>query len=189
MKHFALATLLAILPIYASAQDAQGRDTAGSWRVKHHEIFGMWDSICDENGPANTLIKRCYLRLVDVYSPAPEFGALFLFITPSEAGHRLEFGIELGTDFAPGGFAIVDSDGQPIWTLNRLLCLSGLSCTFHGKDAETLLALMQEGEAYAFELTDRFGNDQSLRWPLAPFREAFADYTRAAAERGLGVSD
>ena len=66
MKYSPLLTLfLALsLPLAASAQDAQGRDTPGSWRVKHHLHFGPWDSVCDENGPKDALTERCYLRRV-----------------------------------------------------------------------------------------------------------------------------
>ena len=37
--------------------------------------------MCDERKTGDLLEQRCYLRYVDVFSPRPNFGAIFAFVT------------------------------------------------------------------------------------------------------------
>ncbi|MEM9579534.1 MAG: hypothetical protein AAF891_02525, partial [Pseudomonadota bacterium] len=102
-----VATLIfAGLSSLALAQDADGNDTAGSWKVTQFETFGIWLSSCDERASDTGLLQRCYIRHVDVFSPAPQFAAQFLFVTNEDDGPQVDFGLEAGTFFAPGQFRI-----------------------------------------------------------------------------------
>lgn len=180
----ALLVCLALLAAPAAAQNRDGNDTPGDWRVKHYESFGIWTSVCDEREESGSLVQRCYIRWVDVFSPHPKFAAQFLFITPQDGGWQADFGIEPGTLFTPGGFRI-QQNGKTTWRSRAPGCLTGLSCSFTGERAAELIARMQAGGAFRFTFRDRHGMAQDLTWPLAGFAEAFADFQTQAAARSL----
>lgn len=184
MRTLSLAALLCALAGAAVAQDLDGNDTPGNWRVTHYEGFGIWNSICDEREARGTLQQRCYIRWVDVFSPRPKFAAQFLFVTPAAQGPEVAFGMEAGTLYAPGNFRILGDDG-PIWQTNRPGCLTGLSCRFTGEGAADLIAAMQSGTAFRFTFRDRHGQSQDLTWPLEGFSEALADFTAQSRARNL----
>lgn len=174
--------LFSALP--ALAQDLQGNDTAGNWRVTHHEIFGIWNSICDEREENGALKQRCYIRRAEVFSFRPKFAAQFVFITPEPEGFKVEFGMEPGTFFNPSGFRI-DKDSETIWRTRRPGCLTGLGCTFANQRAQDLLDAMQTGDAFRFVFRDRHGQSQDLTWPLDMFDAAWADFTAQSQQRNL----
>ncbi|MEM7241967.1 MAG: hypothetical protein AAF429_07265 [Pseudomonadota bacterium] len=149
--------------------------------MDHAKSFGLWDSFCDHRDTDGAREERCYLRYVDVFSPPPKFGAVFLFVTPEP---KIEIGLEPGTLFAADGLQI-EKDGQTVWDDVALTCRIGLNCTFEGDAATALLDHMQAGDIFAFDFTDRHGQTRKLRWDLGPFSEALLDYTAAKAERGL----
>ncbi len=180
MRLFALlAACLFALPL--AAQDRAGNDTPGEWIVDHQRAFGLWDSLCDHRQTGDLNEERCYLRYVEVFSARPKFGAQFAFITP---GPRIEFGTEPGTQFDPDGFRI-ERGGATVWALPQTGCLIGQACVFEGPDAARLLSEMIQGGIFAFDFIDRHGAPQSLRWDLAPFADAPADFSAEAAKRGL----
>ena len=181
MRWIALIFLSA-LPAFA--QDLQGNDTAGNWRVTHHEIFGIWNSICDERDENDALVQRCYLRRAEVFSSRPKFAAQFMFITPEPDGFKIEIGIEPGTFFNPSGFRI-EKEQDVIWRTRRPGCLTGLSCTFEEHRADGLLDAMLNGDAYRFEFRDRHGQSQDLTWPLDEFGAAWADFNTQSQQRNL----
>ena len=176
--------LFSLLGSAVWAQDLQGNDTPGNWRVMHHQIFGIWNSICDEREEHGTLKQRCYLRRVDVFSQAPKFAAQFMFITPEPSGFKADFGMELGTVFHPNGFRIETMQGD-IWRTRFPGCLTGLSCTFTGDDAGFLIESMADGDAFRFTFRDRHGQSQDLSWPLQDFEPAWEDFQSQAHMRAL----
>lgn len=178
-----LALLLALTNM-ANAQDRAGRDTPGEWRVTHQERFGLWDSFCDERKTGDQLEERCYIRFVDVFSPHPEFGAVFLFITPEGGGDRVEFGFERGTRFADGGFHVA-GDADSTWQITRDTCLRGRECVFEGVDARDLLDRFDKGDGLILRFTDRHGADQDRYWDLGRFSAIYADYRNEATKREL----
>lgn len=187
MKHIfkaLAATLVTTLVTTAAAQDLEGNDTAGNWKVTHFEQFGIYLSSCDEREEESALKQRCYLRYVDVFSPRPEFAAQFFFVVNGENGLEVDFGMEAGTLFGPNGFRIEGADGD-IWRTRRVGCLTGLSCTFEGNDADELLQAMQDGTAFRFTFRDRNGNPQDLSWPLEGFADAMTDFSEQSELRGL----
>ena len=177
-----LFLLLPALPVLA--QDLDGNDTAGNWRVTHHEIFGIWNSICDEREETGALRQRCYIRRAEVFSFRPNFAAQFVFVTPEPGGFKVEFGIEPGTFFNPSGFRI-DKGEETIWRTRRPGCLTGLGCTFEDQCAQELLDAMLAGDAYRFVFRDRHGQSQDLTWPLGTFGTAWADFTAQSQQRNL----
>ncbi|MFY0597432.1 MAG: hypothetical protein JXQ85_13455 [Cognatishimia sp.] len=183
MRHL-LPALAMALATSATAQDLEGNDTASNWKVTHFEQFGIYLSSCDERREAGALKQRCYLRYVDVFSPRPEFAAQFFFVVNGEEGREVDFGLETGTLFGPNGFRIEGTDGD-IWKTRRVGCLTGLSCTFDGEDADELLQAMQDGTGFRFTFRDRNGNPQDLTWPLAGFADAMADFAEQSEIRGL----
>lgn len=182
MKHI-LTLLLCALPLAAplSAQDRAGNDTPGEWVVDHTRHFGLWDSLCDHRITGEMREERCYIRYVDVFSGRPNFGAIFLFVTP---GPEVEIGLEPGTIVASGGIRI-ERDGAVAWDDIRVSCRVGLACDFAGDRAQTLVDAMQGGGVFAFDFRDRHGKTQALRWNLDRFPEAHADYLAERAKRGL----
>lgn len=173
-----------LYPISAIAQDLQGNDTAGNWRVTHYEAYGIWSSICDEREENGALRQRCYIRRADVFSLRPKFAAQFVFITPAPEGYEIEFGIEPGTLFNPSGFRI-DQGEDVIWRTRRPGCLTGLSCTFAGEGAQDIIDAMLTGEAYRFVFRDRHGQSQDLTWSLDGFDAAWLDFRNQSDIRGL----
>ncbi len=179
---FLLFLLFPALPVLA--QDLDGNDTAGNWRVTHHEIFGIWNSICDEREESGALQQRCYIRRAEVFSLRPKFAAQFVFITPEPEGFKIEFGIEPGTFFTPSGFRIEKGE-ETTWRTRRPGCLTGLGCTFEGQRAKALLDAMLTGDAFRFVFRDRHGQSQDLTWSLGMFGAAWADFTGQSQQRNL----
>lgn len=177
---------LMVLATPLAAQDQEGNDRPSNWRVTHHEIHNIWNTICDEREEGAELAQRCYIRRVDVFSPQPNFAAQFFFLTPgADGGTDMQFGMEFGTFTAPGNFRI-ERDGVSVWRTNRLGCLTGASCTFEDAAAEALLAQMLAGGTFRFTFRDSHGTSQDLSWSLNGFEEAYADYSTQLAQRGLG---
>lgn len=185
MRFVILNVLFLLLVVFpAVAQDRDGNDRPSDWVVKHFFKSGIWESICDERTEDDHLRQRCYIRLVDVFSPRPKFAAQFLFITPEPPGMRIEFGMEPGTLFAPDGFRMTDG-AEVSWQTQRPGCLTGLTCIFTGPEADILLQAMQRSERFLFTFVDRHGRKTELDWPLIGFNEAFQDFALAASARGL----
>lgn len=182
LRHALLFVLLAALP--GHAQDLQGNDTPGNWRVKHFEAFGIWNSMCDEREENGSLRQRCYIRYVDVFSPRPDFAAQFLFVVAEDGRESVEFGIEPGTVFSPNGFRI-DATGAISWRTRRPGCLTGLSCRFRDDAAAELLEAMAGGGDMRFVFIDRHGTARDISWPLDGFRAALDDFRVRARERDL----
>lgn len=183
MRHL-IALILACLPGLTIAQDREGNDTPGDWRVDFVDPHGLWTAFCDwreENGAPH---KRCYIRYVDVFSPRPDFAAMFLFVTPEPDGSMVDFGIEAGTLFDPDGFRIV-RDGETTWSTRFPGCLTGLSCGFRGGDGAELLQDMRAGGAFRFTFTDRHGAPRDLTWSLDGFDAAWTAFAEQARMRDL----
>ncbi|KIC08557.1 hypothetical protein RA19_19025 [Leisingera sp. ANG-M1] len=169
----------------AGAQDLQGRDTAGNWRVTHYSSHGIWNTICDEREEQGALKRRCYIRWVDVYAEAPAFGAMFTFVTPrGGAGgrHDVMFGPEPGTAFAADGFRI-DRDGRTVWQMQDRRCLLWADCSLDAEESAAVLQAMQQGGVFHFEFTGRHGRRFNLAWPLEGFAEAFETYEQQWRQR------
>lgn len=173
--------ILLLLATTAHAQDREGRDTPGSWKITHQKAFGLWDAMCDERKTGEKTEERCYLRYVDVFSPRPNFAAQFAFITPD---NRVEFGIERGTAFRKDGFRL-ELQGQPIWAFRNDPCLFGGTCAFFGPEAVELTDTMAAADLFVFDFVDRHGTPRALEWDMTRFGEAMADMKAEAKKRGL----
>lgn len=186
-RSLALLLLLgAVTPTFA--QDAQGNDTPGDWVVTHYKPYGLWDSVCDQAMRDGVMIDRCYLRYVDVFSPAPKFAAQFVFIIPQKNGFKVEFGIEKGTLFKGEGLRVVN-DGKIVWKFDPNNCLNFGSCIFEGKEAVSLIDIMsksyQEKSVLMSDFSDRHGANQLLEWDLDRFSDAISDFKTQSHSRGL----
>ncbi len=180
MRAFLLLCCL-LAPLSLTAQDRDGNDTASDWVVDHYKPFGLWDSACDHRTTDGLREERCYLRYVEVFSPRPKFAAQFIFVTP---GPEVEIGLERGTRFPKDGIRIENGE-TTLWSTNRILCRTGLSCTFDGDEAQAMLSAMADGTVFAFDFTDRHGAPRELRWDLTAFGDALADFTKESATRSL----
>jgi len=179
--HILFLLFLAAFSLPAAAQDRDGNDTPGEWVIDHQKSFGLWDSFCDHRTTDGIREQRCYLRYVEVFSPRPNFGAQFAFVTK---GPKVEFGMELGTVFEESGFRI-ETDGAVTWAKPQAGCLVGLACIYQGQDAAEIIEAMIEGDSFLFDFTDRHGQPQSLVWGIKSFRHALADFHAQSALRGL----
>ena len=179
MRIFILIAVLLASP--ALSQDRDGNDTPGEWVITHHKPFGLWDSMCDERKTGDVLEQRCYLRYVDVFSPRPNFGAIFAFVT---ADGSVEFGFEIGTVFKPDGLRI-EKDGTAKWTMPHRPCLFGGTCRFSDNEATELLAAMSASDALTFDFIDRHGTAQLRNWDLTEFANALSDFHAGIKQRGL----
>lgn len=186
MRTLTLIALLLASPL--AAQDRDGNDTAGEWRIDHHKAFGLWDSMCDWRETDGVTEKRCYLRYVDVFSPRPKFAAVFTFITPEPSGYKISFGIEPNTAYKQNGLRI-DANGTTTWALDNINCTRQSECIWTGDAADTFINALKEPSDPAAVLVqdffDRHGQEQLLQWDLAPFAPALADFDAQVAERGL----
>ena len=181
--------LIALFTLLASpllAQDRQGNDTPGEWRVDHHKAFGLWDSMCDWRETDGLKETRCYLRYVDVFAPRPKFGAVFAFITPEVNGPRISFGFENGVQYQSDGFQIEGPNG-PAWTLKDKTCIRLGECVFEGETADPFLAALSAGDGHVLRqrFIDPHSRQQDLTWDLSRFPDALADFQTQSEKRGL----
>ena len=173
--------LICIIPLAAWSQDRAGNDTPGEWVIDHHKAFGLWDSMCDHRTTDDLREERCYIRYVEVFSPRPQFGAQFFFLTQ---GPSVEFGMEAGTLFNEDGFRIM-RDNSIAWAKPQAGCLVGLACLYEGQVANDLVHAMANGSVFAFNFIDRHGQPQALNWDLSQFAGALKDFNLQSAKRGL----
>lgn len=193
MKKIAsITSLLAVLVLSTSptafATDAEGNDTPGDWVVTHYKPFGLWDTICDEAIRKGKKVERCYIRYVDVFSPAPKFAAQFVFIEPEGQGYKVEFGIEPGTTF--NGASLTVNDGEKVvWDYNPNECLERGECILTGQEADIFIQSMAEtssdGPMLISDFNDRHGTDQVLEWGISKFAAALTDFQTESDKRGL----
>lgn len=193
MKKIAsITSLLAVLVLSTSptafATDAEGNDTPGDWVVTHYKPFGLWDTICDEAIRKGKKVERCYIRYVDVFSPAPKFAAQFVFIEPEGQGYKVEFGIEPGTTF--NGASLTVNDGEKVvWDYNPNECLERGECILTGQEADIFIQSMAETSSddptLISDFNDRHGTDQVLEWGISKFAAALTDFQTESDKRGL----
>lgn len=178
-------TILAALAAFASPTNAQNTTNDWKWAVDHFKTFGIWESACDHRDIGAGLEKRCYVRVVEVYAPRPDFGAAFVFVTrTSQDGLRFEFSFERGTEFEPGGFAVMH-DGTSSFDYATARCEGGTKCVVSGDEAGRLAAALTRDASIRLAFADRSGRDWELGWPAAGFTDALADLTMESARRGL----
>lgn len=191
-KIASITSLLAVLVLSTSpaafATDAEGNDTPGDWVVTHYKPFGLWDTICDEAIRKGKKVERCYIRYVDVFSPAPKFAAQFVFIEPEGQGYKVEFGIEPGTTF--NGASLTVNDGEKvIWDYNPNECLERGECILTGQEADIFIQSMagtsSDEPMLVSDFNDRHGADQVLEWGISKFAEALTDFQTESDKRGL----
>lgn len=193
MKKIASVTsLLAVLVLSTSptafATDADGNDTPGDWVVTHYKPFGLWDTICDEAIRKGKKVERCYIRYVDVFSPAPKFAAQFVFIEPEGQGYKVEFGIEPGTTF--NGASLTVNDGEKVvWDYNPNECIERGECILTGQEADIFIQSMagtsSDDPMLVSDFNDRHGTDQVLEWGISKFAAALTDFQTESDKRGL----
>lgn len=183
MRALLAAAFLACLCLPAAAQQENTVED-WSWTVDHYEQKGMWISACDHRDDNGKKLERCYLSVVDVYSPRPLFGAAFVFLTPpTPETLKFEFRFERGVGFEDGGFAI-RRDGQAVWTYDTERC-PDLKCLFEGEEAAALAATLSQPGELRLAFTDKFFRSFERIWPNEGFAEMLADFRAAKAERGL----
>lgn len=191
-KIVSVTSLLTVLVLSTSpttfATDAEGNDTPGDWVVTHYKPFGLWDTICDEAIRKGKKVERCYIRYVDVFSPAPKFAAQFVFIEPEGQGYKVEFGIEPGTTF--NGASLTVNDGEKVvWDYNPNECLERGECILTGQEADIFIQSMAETSSdepmLLSDFNDRHGTDQVLEWGISKFAAALTDFQTESDKRGL----
>lgn len=191
-KLVTITSLLSVIffaPLHtAFATDADGNDTPGDWVVTHYKPYGLWDTICDEAIRKGKKVERCYIRYVDVFSPAPKFAAQYVFIEPQGQGYKVEFGIEPGTTF--NGASLMVQDGENIvWDYNPNDCLERGECFLTGNDAEIFIQSMADTKSsepiLVSDFNDRHGTDQVLQWGISKFADALEDFQNESDKRGL----
>lgn len=191
-KSITFASLLSVFFLsavpMALATDAEGNDTPGDWVVTHYKPFGLWDTICDEAIRKGKTVERCYIRYVDVFSPAPKFAAQFVFIEPDGQGYKVEFGIEPGTTFNGASLTVVDGDNVT-WDYDPNECLERGDCFLTGDDADRFIQSMAGTTStepmLVSDFNDRHGNDQILQWGISKFSQALTDFQFESEKRGL----
>ncbi len=164
---------------------AKAQESAADWRPTLNRMWGMWNVICDERGDAAASEQRCYLRYVDVFSPAPQFAAHFIEISYDHGVPRFEYGAEHGTRFDTDGWAIHDLKTGALWSPTLRTCLRGGPCVYEGDAAAPVIAALREGGQIEFRFTDRNGIRRDLAWSLDGVGEALDVLIAESAARGI----
>ncbi len=175
---------LLVLPL---ASPAMAQNTVNDWKwvVDHYKTLGIWDSACDHRDIGEGIEQRCYVRIVDVYAPRPDFGAAFVFVTRSaQDGLRFEFSFERGTQFEAGGFAIIE-DGESTFDYAPGRCEGGTRCLISGQEAERFASALGEDAVIRLAFTDSMGRDWQRDWSGKGFAAALADLRAESEKRGL----
>lgn len=181
------AALMMIANLAVTTAWAQNTPDDWKWVVDHFKTFGIWEVACDhrELDKSRGEEKRCYLRVVDVYAPRPDFGAAFLFVTrTSGEGLRFDFGFEKGTEFEAGGFAVIQ-DNTNTFGFEPARCEAGARCLIQGNEAERFAVSLSDDAHLRLAFLDRLGRDWERTWTGQGFAEALADLTRESEKRGL----
>jgi invasion protein IalB len=176
-----------VLSRVLAAAPAHAQNTADDWKwvVDHFKVFGLWESACDHRDIGNGEERRCYVRVVDVYAPRPDFGAAFVFISRTAVeGLRFEFTFERGTEFEPGGFAIMQN-GVPAFDYAPARCEAGTRCLITGEEAKSFAASLTPDASLRLAFTDKSGRHWERMWSGHGFAEALDDLGRQSARRGL----
>ncbi|WP_322987954.1 MULTISPECIES: hypothetical protein [unclassified Hoeflea] len=164
---------------------AQNTVNDWKWVVDHYKTLGIWDSACDHRDIGEGIEQRCYVRIVDVYAPRPDFGAAFVFVTRSaQDGLRFEFSFERGTQFEAGGFAIIE-DGESTFDYAPGRCEGGTRCLISGQEAERFASALGEDAVIRLAFTDSMGRDWQRDWSGKGFAAALADLRAESEKRGL----
>ena len=179
------AVIAAAMVLHTGMSAAQEKTVQDwSWIVDHYEQEGQWISACDHRNDNGTKFSRCYISLVDVFAPRPQFGAAFVFVTaPTPASLRYEFRFEPGTVFAADGFALI-REGKPVWHLDTATC-PDLKCVIEAGAAQTLASQMSRAGELRIAFSDTHGRAWERHWPNAGFAAMLADFRAALARRGL----
>lgn len=180
-----LAALMLISGFANTPARAQNTVNDWKWTVDHFRTFGIWESACDHRDIGNGDERRCYVRVVDVYAPRPDFGAAFVFITHTAAdGLRFEFSFEKGTEFDPGGFAVMEDD-RTTFDYAPARCEAGTQCMIAGDEANRFTASLSDAANLRLAFTDKSGRHWERHWTGQGLAEALADLTRESAKRNL----
>lgn len=181
--------VLAILALLILVGTANSQQKIGNWKVDHFKPFGEWESFCDHRTENSVVIRRCYLRRVEVYSDRPKFGALYFFLTEEkgENSHpisELEFGFEPGTRFHGDGF-VIESGNNIVYRLNTGGCENGHRCWIKGIPAQSLQRHLVKGNQLRFRFTDKRGDKWDIAWTADGYQNALANFKSASQQRGL----
>lgn len=150
--------------------------------VDFFENHGNWETLCD-NLPGDPTSKRCYIRLVDVYSQRPAFGAYIGFVTLADDG-RPVFELAFEKDCLPSGdvFAVVRED-ETVWRISPKDCEGNL-CRL---DADAFAAMREAAKnATDFRVTFTDGAGRLWRRELSGegFRRAYMTFETVAGDHG-----
>lgn len=179
--------LLALVSSVSLASPAMAQNTTDDWKwvVDHYKTLGIWDSACDHRDIGKGYEQRCYVRVVDVYAPRPDFGAAFVFLTKTaQDGLRFEFSFERGTQFEAGGFAVMQGD-EAVFDYAPARCEGGTRCVISGDEAGRFAKALAPDATIRLAFTDGLGRAWSRDWSASDFSAALADLTTESERRGL----
>lgn len=164
--------LFLTLPIYAE-------DTAGSWAPTFTSKHEKWDVACDAQGSGTAREERCYIRYIDIYSPHPDFGVVFLFLEIKNNTPLISIGREFETDLIATDLRIASD-----WQRPKNLCTGG-PCEIIGQNAKMFIDALIKGGTLQINFIDQMNMEQNRSWESLGFAAAYNDLTREAAARGL----
>ena len=177
-----------ILAVGLATGSAMAQNTTDDWKwvVDHYKNFGIWTSACDHRDLGEGQEQRCYVRVVDVYSPRPNFGAAFVFANRTkEDGVVFEFSFERGTVFAQEGFT-VKRGHKVLFTYDAFnRCEGGTTCVLSGPDRMRLVDALNEGGTLRLAFSDRRGMDWVLNWSGEGLSDALKDHLTESDARNL----
>lgn len=154
----------------------------GGERVTFFQSHGNWETLCDvlQNEPSSA---RCYLRLVDVYSPRPDFGAYVGFISASNGVESFELSLEPGSELASDGFALTRGSAT-LWSMPATYCREN-KCTISGDGLIEMIALAETAEGFSVAFKDRKNRNWQRRLSAGDFTAAHQAYETAKEQYGL----
>ena len=183
---------LAIVLLLAGAPSAlaQSSQIDPDQEVDHFKAFDPWEVMCDFKKASGE--KRCYIRLVEVYSPRPDFKAAFVFVTAERGADgkpvlKFDFSIERGFSWSPQPLTLLHSGGRKTG-LPMVKCARH-ACAVTGAEAaalaDALAANSRKGAELALSFREKDGKARELFWSIEAFDQALRDFAVARRTRGL----
>lgn len=181
LKAISLGLVAILIGGWVIWQSYPQRGQIGGEAVDFFESHGNWEALCDQL-PDNPQSARCYLRLIDVYSPRPDFGAYVGFITlDDDNDQEFELSLEPGATLTGKGFNL-NVNGNETWMLDQSLCKEN-QCNIGGVDLGRMVNAAQTAQSFEVSFIDKSGKQWQRNLSSSDFTKAYNAFLSASKSR------